>query len=115
MPEHPALEITLRELDDGRTAVTPSGQLDVFTAPQLETCVLRLLAAERDVLVELEPVTMIDSAGLRALFTVWRAAHEAGNRLSLTRGSQVVRGAVGGGALDRVLPWEDAVEASAGS
>ena len=109
MPAHSALEITLRELGDGRMAVTPSGQLDVFSAPQLETRVLRLLAAETDVLVELERVTLMDSCGLRVLFTVWRAAHESGRRLSLTRGSEVVRRAVGGGALDRVLPWEDEV------
>lgn len=108
MTEHAAVRIAVRELDDGRVAVTATGHLDVFTAPELESVVLRVLAAGKDVLVELELVSMIDSSGLWALFATARAARDAGRRLSLTRGSEAVRSAVTGGALDRVLPWEHA-------
>jgi anti-anti-sigma factor len=106
MPEAPALMIELREMADGRVVVAPVGALDLFSAPALDLELSRVLGSDKDVLVELERVTMIDSTGLRTLFSAWRTAHDAGLRLALTRGSSAVRAAVAGGALDRVLPWE---------
>jgi anti-anti-sigma factor len=51
----------------GRTVVSLRGELDLATAPALETVVTDSLAAGDDVVVDLRELAFMDSTGLRVL------------------------------------------------
>jgi anti-sigma B factor antagonist len=53
--------------DDGRAVVVPRGELDIATAPELETVVRERLDAGQDVVVDLRELSFMDSTGLRVL------------------------------------------------
>lgn len=68
-----------RRTTTGRSVLTVRGELDLTTAPQLESAVAESLAAgARDLVVDLEPTRFLDSSGARTLMTVARTATAAG-------------------------------------
>jgi anti-sigma B factor antagonist len=73
-------------------SVTPSGELDLVTAPGLAD-VLRHAAdgTVAEVRVVLSEVTFMDSTGLDALLCGWQAALAAGVRFQVTDASPAVR------------------------
>lgn len=83
----------------GRLAITTRGEnsrhlvlggdLDSFTAPDLEAAFLGL-GPTADVFVELSGVEFIDSSGLRALISAHTALEAQGHRLVLGSPSRVV-------------------------
>jgi RNA polymerase sigma-B factor len=65
--------------------LTPVGELDTATAPQLRENLLALLDANaRDVVVDLSGVGLIDAATVGTLVQVLNVAHERGARLRAT-------------------------------
>lgn len=66
-----------------------SGDLDSFTAPDLDQALLTL-GPTADVVVELAEVSFIDSSGLRVLIAAHTALAEQGNRLVLKAPSRAV-------------------------
>lgn len=72
----------LTATQNGRQLVTPEGELDLTTVPELERCLLHTLAAGSAVL-ELSGVSFIDSTGIALLVSISATAREHGWRLEL--------------------------------
>jgi anti-anti-sigma factor len=88
-----AFRLTVTALDHG-ARIEVLGELDIASAPELEAELLRRLAdpACREVVLDLRPVTFIDSSGLRSLLVAEREAAATGRRLRVIPGTgQVLR------------------------
>ena len=72
--------------------MTLSGELDIATAPRFEEA-LRRAEAERPetIVVDLSELAFMDSTGLRSIVSADGRAREAGRRLVLVRGSEMVQ------------------------
>ena len=72
------------ETDQAVGLVVARGRLDHNSVPQLESTLRECLAAgEIHLVVDLSQVTYVNSGGLRALVTAWRAARKGGGDLAL--------------------------------
>lgn len=70
----------------------PEGRLDHAAARPLEEAVGRVVdAGETAILIELDGVSYVSSAGLRAILTAAKRVQEAGGRLALSAPSDSVR------------------------
>jgi anti-anti-sigma factor len=78
-----AIEVEER---DGRVVVTPRGELDMASAPELEQTVLPRVRNGGWVLLDLRSLDFIDSSGLRVVVAAHRAAEERGGRFTCVRG-----------------------------
>jgi anti-sigma B factor antagonist len=79
---------------DGRVVVEVRGELDLATAPELETVLLERLDAGADVVLDLRELQFMDSSGLRVLVTAHVRASDGGPRFAIVRppaGSEVER------------------------
>jgi anti-sigma B factor antagonist len=61
-----ALTIKVRH-EQGYAIVTPAGEIDISTVPQLRERLFELTASRRPLVADLDQVSFIDSAGLSAL------------------------------------------------
>lgn len=78
----------------GRAVVTIRGELDLATAPELETTLLERLDAGHDVVLDLRELQFMDSSGLRVLVTAHARAADGGPRFAIVRppaGSEVAK------------------------
>jgi anti-sigma B factor antagonist len=78
---------------DGSVAViAPSGELDLSGAALLEAEIDRLLddPGVGTLVLDLRGLEFMDSSGLRLVVVTDRRAREAGRRLALVRGSEIV-------------------------
>ena len=71
---------------DGRVEVTPRGELDMASAPELEEAVLPALRDGRWVVLDLRTLDFIDSSGLRVVVSAHRLADEGSGRFTCVRG-----------------------------
>ena len=77
------LELSVAE-QDGSATVAANGELDIHTSVELERVLLQLVDDQvKHVTVDLEGVTFIDSAGLRALVVGHNALEQGGGTLQL--------------------------------
>ena len=79
---------------DGRAVVTVRGELDLATAPELETAVMERLDAGQDVVVDLRELEFMDSSGLRVLVAAHTRAADGSAGFAIVRpaeGSEVAR------------------------
>jgi anti-sigma B factor antagonist len=84
-PPPSTLEIN-SELRADSARLTPSGELDIATAPQLEQEVRSLLARSvRDVVIDLRRLTFIDSSALRLFIALNERAGTEGWTLGFVR------------------------------
>jgi anti-anti-sigma factor len=80
--------------NDGRTVVTVRGELDLATAPELETVLLERLDAGQQVVLDLRELEFMDSSGLRVLVTAHARATDGDPRFAVVRpraGSEVAK------------------------
>jgi anti-anti-sigma factor len=63
--------------------VTPSGELDIATAPQLAEALSEAARGSAAVILDLSELTFMDSSGLHAILSAHTRLHEAGCRLVL--------------------------------
>jgi anti-sigma B factor antagonist len=90
-PPPSALKID-SELQAGAARLTPSGELDIATAPQLEQEVRSLLArGVRRVVIDLSRLTFVDSSALRLFIVLNERSTEDGWTLGLIRPTGQVR------------------------
>ncbi len=105
------LDITTRQRSDGGVQVELSGELDLATAPKLED---ELHAVEERgpalIVLDLQPLSFMDSSGLRALLAADARAREAGRRLVLIRGDERVQRVLKITRLDERLEIVDDAE-----
>ena len=67
-PRYDALRLATRRSDDGPVSVTPAGELDLASAPQLESELLALLESGTPRLtIDLRRLSFMDCAGLSAM------------------------------------------------
>lgn len=78
--------IDIDERDD-RVVVTPRGELDMATAPELEQVVMPRLDTSGWVVLDLRALDFIDSSGLRVVVGAHRSAEERGGRFTCVRGA----------------------------
>jgi anti-anti-sigma factor len=71
---------------DGRVDVTPRGELDMASAPELEEAIMPRLQGGAWVLLDLRSLDFIDSSGLRVVVAAHRAAEDIGGRFTCVRG-----------------------------
>jgi len=72
-PGSTAFAISLRELDERTSVLTVAGELDLCSAPTLKWALTDVLTAGRcELIVNLSPVTFIDSTALSVLVGVQR-------------------------------------------
>lgn len=79
-----AIDIDERE---DRVVVTPRGELDMATAPELEQVVMPRLDNSGWVVLDLRTLDFIDSSGLRVVVGAHRSAEERGGRFTCVRGA----------------------------
>jgi anti-anti-sigma factor len=70
---------------DGRAVVVIRGELDLATAPDLETALSELQEGGQDVVVDLRELAFMDSTGLRALVAAHARAEDAGQAFVIVR------------------------------
>jgi anti-anti-sigma factor len=78
--------IEIDEQDD-RVVVTPRGELDMATAPELEQAVMPRLQDGVWIVLDLRSLDFIDSSGLRVVVGAHRSAEERGGRFTCVRGA----------------------------
>lgn len=86
-----ALTIEVRH-EQGHAIVTPAGEIDISTADELRDCLSGLAASGQPLVVDLDQVTFIDSAGLAALVGGAKQAAAHGGSLSAVCARQKTRG-----------------------
>jgi anti-sigma B factor antagonist len=107
------LEITEKLLSEKRAIVTPGGRLDAVTAPDLKAHLKRLVEGGHiRLVVDLTDVPFIDSSGLAALVSAFKAAREAGGTIKLAGLNEQTRTIFTLTRLDRVFELYSDAEAA---
>lgn len=108
------LDIQVRRLRSANTAVlTCQGQLVRDNADLLNKEMQRLLTSHiSDLLVDLQQLKFIDSAGIGALLAAFKRGQATGGRVAICAPSTAVRRTLELARLDRVFPIFDSVEAA---
>jgi anti-anti-sigma factor len=88
----PADILGLQVAEHGTDArvVTVTGEVDALTAPELAACLTEQLAVARVLVVDLDGVQLLASAGLRVLFEADELATQQGRHLRLVCKSPTV-------------------------
>jgi len=72
-------------VEGGRARVTVSGEVDLFTAPELKAALRDLITGHdvTDVTIDLSQATFLDSTGIAALFGAYRLLHARQGELTV--------------------------------
>jgi anti-anti-sigma factor len=109
------LDVNTHDRADG-VLIEIAGELDLATAPKLEDEMKRVEADGPAVIVlDLRPLSFMDSSGLRALLSADSRAREAGRRLVLVRGDERVQRVLKITRLDERLEIVDDADAVPGT
>jgi anti-sigma B factor antagonist len=86
------LKVSSRSQGD-RTVLALAGEIDLYTAPRLQTELTRALAASdsAQIVVDMSAVDFCDSTGMNVLLAAHRLAAERGGDLVLARPRAAVR------------------------
>jgi anti-sigma B factor antagonist len=103
-PAHPLLTIEAESQADAYV-IRIIGELDLAGCPDLEVALQEAGGAQVDrIIVDLEALTFIDSAGLGTMLKASRRSASDGNRLQITRGKGQPAEILRLTELDRALP-----------
>ena len=91
------------ERSDAATLVVLRGDLDLGTSPELRECLVKVIEEGERVVVDLEAVDFLDSAGLGILVGGLKRARSAGGELELVISSRDVLKPLEITGLDRVF------------
>ena len=90
--------------ENGATVIEATGRLDMVAAPQLKALVQSAIGkAETPVVVELSQVQFIDSTGLGALISGFRATREVGSELRIAGATAQVLSVLAMTRIDQVI------------
>jgi len=111
-------DVSAERRGDGVGVVRLSGEVDMYTAPQLKQCLLGLVDdGAAKVVIDLSSVTFIDSTALGVLIGGVRRLHATGGAMALVVTTRPVERVLSITGLDRVFTiqatLEDAVAALA--
>lgn len=109
---HLQIDVTRR---DGFTIISPQGEIDFATGPQLKDAITELLVSgEVNLVVDLLKVDFIESTGLGALIGGRRRAHALQGSLVLVCTEDQMLKIFRITGLDKVFRIHDTVEAAVG-
>ncbi|MFC5748843.1 STAS domain-containing protein [Actinomadura rugatobispora] len=96
----------------GHAVVTATGELDLYTAPRLQTALAGLLREQLDrVVVDMSGIDFCDSTGMNVLLSAFKRLKERGGTLELAAPRPAVRRILQVTGLDSVFTVIDAVPA----
>ena len=106
------MDLKVDTRNEGDVAVlAASGEVDVFTAPDLDRAIEAQLAEGRSQLVvDLSSVSFLDSTGLGVLVKGLKGARESGGSLRLVVTSERIRKIFDITGLDAAMPLFDTVD-----
>lgn len=108
------LDISTHE-QAGRVVVVAIGEVDVFTAPQLDHELSRLTADGRtDVVVDLSRVDFLDSTGLSVLVKTLKRIREVDGHLDVVVSVERVAKVFRITGLDQLIPLHESVAEALG-
>ncbi|MFI0357766.1 STAS domain-containing protein [Actinomadura sp. 9N407] len=94
----------------GHAIVTATGELDLYTAPRLQTALAGLLREQLDrIVVDLSGVEFCDSTGMNVLLSAMKRLKERGGTLELAAPRPAVKRILQVTGLDTVFIVVDAV------
>lgn len=97
----------------GHAVVTATGELDLYTAPRLQTALAGLLRDQVDrIVVDLSGVEFCDSTGMNVLLAAMKRLKEQGGTLELAAPRPAVKRILQVTGLDTVFTVTDAVPAA---
>ena len=88
-PLPPPLKMITADIG-GSIYLTVSGELDIYTAPQLQDRLAEESTKGGTLVLDMAGVDFIDSSGIRVLVLAWQESQRDGFDLRLTRGSDTV-------------------------
>jgi len=102
------IDVTRRH---GYTILSPQGEIDFATGPQLKGAITeRLIAGDVNLVIDLQEVDFIESTGLGALIGGRRRAHALGGSLRLVCAEQQLLKIFRITGLDKVFAIYDSVD-----
>jgi anti-anti-sigma factor len=100
----PVLKVDVEHVD-GAHVIRIQGELDIATAPKLESVLLHAMdSGAPSIVLDLGQVSFIDSMGLRVLVWAAKESSQDGDLLRIDCGSGPVRRMMEITSLDRSLP-----------
>ena len=100
----PVLDVDVEHVDEA-CVIRIQGELDIATAPTLESVLLHAMeSAAPSIVLDLQRVSFIDSMGLRVLVWAAKESSQDGDRLRIDCGSGPVRRTMDVTSLARSLP-----------
>lgn len=110
------MELDIRsERLDGDSVLSVSGEIDVYTSPQLKTALIEAAGDGGTVVVDMHKVGFIDSSGLGVLVGALRRVRENGGDLRIVCGQDSVVKIFRITGLDRVFPMFASVDEARGA
>ena len=104
-------DVESQSRDDGVGVVRLTGEVDMYTAPQLKESMLGLIdGGAAKVVIDLSGVTFIDSTALGVLIGGVRRLHAAGGAMALVVATRPVGRVLSITGLDRVFAIRDTLE-----
>ena len=67
-----------KTIENGKSVVNPRGRLDTTTAPELESALKEIIPGTSELVLDLEGLEYISSAGLRVLLSAQKAMNKQG-------------------------------------
>ncbi|KQQ09698.1 MULTISPECIES: STAS domain-containing protein [Rathayibacter] len=105
------MTFTTEKIEPDIAVVRGEGKLNMVSAPELRTLVLRVIEeGENRVVVDLSGIEFMDSSGLGALVGCLKSARQAGGDLRIASPSPQVSMVLRLSNLDRVLASFDSAE-----
>ena len=104
-----ALDVTVRR-ERGVVIVAVTGEIDISTVTRLRECLSEVADSGRTLIVDLNRVTFIDSAGLGALVGAYRRANARGGSLHVVCARQATRRLLWLTGVDRRIPLAATVD-----
>ena len=105
---HPTFSVNVLGPRRGVAHIVIGGELDMVSSPELQRDVGDLLRSRpARVVIHLDRLTFVDSAGLRALLAIDDAARDAGTEIRLLPGSPDVMRVVEAAGLVGRLPFAE--------
>ena len=97
-------DVTTERLGDAQAVISPVGELDLYTAPELKQELLEAIeGGVTEIVVDLTRTTFIDSATLGVLVGAVRRLRERDGKLSIVCSDRSIRKIFEITGLDRVL------------
>jgi anti-sigma B factor antagonist len=98
------------------SVISLEGEIDMSGAPALRTTLMALVddATDRAVILDLAGVTFMDSSGVGALLTVYRALQPAQRSLVIANAQRIVARVLDLTNVDTIIPMLESVDAATG-